>query len=78
MPMKGGSVFVLHPVGDFARGRLGVAVLLLVGAVAVAVLEVNPKVFDGLAPELVRDACGRWCAPATSGLFSPRTESGVT
>jgi hypothetical protein len=53
MPRNGGSVPPASPAATSLRGGGGVAVLLLVGAVAVAVLEVDPEVLDRLAAELV-------------------------
>ena len=41
------------PAREFLRGGVGVPVLLGVGAMAVAVLEVDPEVLDRLAPELL-------------------------
>src|SRR5207244_10078699 len=47
---------VLHAGGDFARGGGGVAVLLVVGTVAVSVLEVDAEVFHRFAAKLLDDA----------------------
>src|SRR6185312_5648239 len=41
---------------DLRAGGDRVVVLLVVGAIAVAVLEVDPEVLDRLAPELLDDA----------------------
>ena len=40
----------------FRRARGGVAIFLGVGAVAVAVLEIEPEIFHRLAPQLLDDA----------------------
>jgi hypothetical protein len=40
--------------GEHARGAQGVGVLLAVAAVAVAVLEVDPQILDGLGSSLPR------------------------
>ena len=53
--MNGGSVPAAQPGRDFLGGRSRVAVLLGVGPVAVAVLEVDAEVLDRLAPQLVDD-----------------------
>ena len=56
MPMNGGSDAGDHRGGDLLRGGGGVAVLFVVGAIAVAVFEVDAEVFDGFARELLADA----------------------
>ena len=56
MPMNGGSVPSAQARGDLAAPRCGVAVLLVVRAVAVAVLEVDAEVLDRLALQLLDDA----------------------
>ncbi len=45
-----------EPRRDFHRRRKGVAILLGVGSDAVAVLEVDPVILDGLPLELLQDA----------------------
>ena len=50
--MKGGSEPAAIPFATSPRGADGVRVLFGVGAVAVAVLEVDAKVLDRLAREL--------------------------
>ena len=63
MPMNGGSVPLVHARRDLVARRLGVAVLLGVGAVAVAVLEVDAEVLDRLAgDELPAGAGAQICA----------------
>ena len=63
MPIDGGSVPALQARGHFVRGDLRVAVLLMIGAAAEAVLEVDAEILDRLARELVAhagvDAIGR-------------------
>ena len=54
--MNGGSVPCGQSGGHLARGGGGVAVLLRVRTVAVAVLEVDAEVLDRLAAELLGDA----------------------
>ena len=56
MPMKGESVPSFMPARDLVRRGCRVAVLLGVGPVAVAVLEVDAEVLDRLALELRLDA----------------------
>src|SRR5947209_15592208 len=45
-----------HPGGNFSGGRSGVTILFIVRAIAVAVLEINTKIFDRLAAQFLRDA----------------------
>ena len=76
MPMNGGSVPVLRcPRATSCARPAGVAVLLGVGPVAVAVLEVDAEVLDRLALELRADArvdLGRDSAGGVpSGASSP-------
>ena len=56
MPMNGGSVPATMPAATCCAACDGVAVLFLVGAVAVAVLEVDAEVLDRLARELLAHA----------------------
>ena len=65
--MNGGSVPSASAGGDLLRGGGGVAVLLLVGAVAVAVLEVDAEVLDR-----PRGAASRARARSTLAASSPR------
>ncbi len=68
---EGGQRPGLEPAGDLLGGRGRVAVLLGLGAIAVAVLEIDAKILDRLALELLDDAPvdgvrepGRRIAPA--------------
>ena len=55
--MNGGSVPLRqYQRATCSRRRLGVPILLGVGAIAVAILEVDPEVLDRLALQLVDDA----------------------
>ena len=56
MPIDGGSVPAAQAGGDLVGGAPRVLVLLVVGPIAEAVLEVDPEILDRLARQLVDDA----------------------
>ena len=60
--MKGGSVPAAQPAATSRRRGVGVAVLLGVGPVAVAVLEVDAEVLDRLARRASRRRARRMVA----------------
>ena len=55
MPMNGGSVPAFSPAATSARGGRGVAILLGIHTVAIAVLEIDAEVFDRFAAEFFND-----------------------
>ena len=70
MPMNGGSVPAARPLRDFFRRSLRVAIFLGVGPVAVAVLEIDPEVFDRLTSKLLHNTCPN--RTASSAGWRPR------
>ena len=72
IPMKGGAVPAV-PLWQPRRLPIGRAHLLLVGAVAVPVLEVETEVLDRLPLQLVHPRAGRPARPEQGRRSSPGT-----
>ena len=56
MPINGGSESFAETLGHFLGGELRVLVLLRIGTVSVAVLEVDAEILDRLAPQFFQHA----------------------